>query len=169
MQKISMPKITPFLWFHERAEEAVSFYLSVFREGKILRITRWADLPPEERPGSWTGAGSVLTVEFELFGQQFVALNGGPHFTFNEAISFVVNCETQAEVDQYWDALTSDGGAPVQCGWLRDRFGVSWQIVPTMLNDLMASDDSAKALRATRAMLKMVKLDIATLEAAANA
>lgn len=163
-----MQKITPFLWFDDNAEEAVDFYLSVFRDGKKGRIARYADLPPDSRPPSWPGAGAVMTVEFQLFGQDFVALNGGPMFKFNEAISFVVNCDSQEEVDRCWEALTADGGMPVQCGWLRDKFGVSWQIVPTILSELMASGDAAKAARVTQAMLRMVKLDIQTLQAAAD-
>ncbi len=162
-----MQKISSFLWFNDNAEEAVSFYLSVFKDGKILRKAYYPDVPPENRP-PWPAAGTVMTVDFELFGQSFVALNGGPVFTFNESISFVVNCETQEEVDRYWTALTADGGEEVQCGWLKDKFGVSWQIVPTVLNDLLTTSDPATCSRVTQAMLKMIKLDIAGLEQAAQ-
>lgn len=161
-----MQKISPFLWFNTVAEAAVDFYLSVFKSGKILRKAYYAEVPAEDRPPC-PPVGTVMTVEFELFGQNYTALNGGPVFTFNEAISFVVSCETQAEVDRYWDALIADGGMPVQCGWLRDKFGVSWQIVPAVLADLMTSSDPASCSRVTQAMLKMIKLDIATLEQAA--
>lgn len=164
-----MQKISPFLWFNDNAEEAVDFYLSVFREGRIKRIARYPDIAPDPRPRSWPPPGSVMTVEFELFGQNFVALNGGPVFQFNPAISFSVECASQEEVDRYWDAIIAGGGEPVQCGWITDRFGVTWQIVPKVLIDLTTSDDSAQNSRVTRAMLKMVKLDIATLEAAAKA
>lgn len=153
------------LWFDSNAEEAVDFYLSVFKNGKRLRCARYPDVPADERPPSWPAAGSVMTVEFELLGHRYIALNGGPMFQFNEAISLVVECDTQEEVDRYWGALTADGGTPVQCGWLRDKFGLSWQITPRVLGDLMSSEDPALV---TRAMLAMVKLEIATLEAAAN-
>lgn len=162
-----MQKISPFLWFNESAEAAVDFYLSVFKDGKILRKARYAEVPAEDRPPC-PPVGTVMTVEFELFGQTYTALNGGPVFTFNEAVSFVVSCDTQEEVDRYWDALTADGGKPVQCGWLQDKFGVSWQIVPTMLTDLLVSGDPAVRSRVTQAMLKMIKLDIDTLQEAAN-
>lgn len=156
------------LWFDSNAEEAVDFYLSVFPGGKRLRAARYPDVPVNERPPSWPAAGSVLTVEFEMLGHRYIALNGGPMFQFNEAVSLVIECDTQEEVDHYWDALTADGGTPVQCGWLRDKFGLSWQITPRVLGELMTSDDPALVARVTRAMLTMVKLDIATLEAAAN-
>lgn len=153
-----MRKITPFLWFDNNAEEAVKFYVSVFKNSKVGRIARY----PEGSPGP---AGSVMTVEFKLNGQPFVVLNGGPVFKFNEAVSFVVYCETQAEVDRYWKKLSA-GGREVQCGWLQDKFGLSWQIVPSILDKLMADKDPAKAQRVTQAMLKMVKLDIKILKAA---
>lgn len=162
-----MQKISPFLWFNDNAEAAVDFYISVFQDGKILRKTHYAEVPAEDRPPC-PPVGTVMTVEFELFGQNYTALNGGPIFKFNEAISFVVSCDTQEEVDRYWDALTAGGGKPVQCGWLQDKFGVSWQIVPTVLADLMASSDAALCSRVTQAMLKMIKLDIATLQQAAS-
>jgi predicted 3-demethylubiquinone-9 3-methyltransferase (glyoxalase superfamily) len=162
-----MQKIHPFLWFNDNAEEAVNFYLSVFKDGKILRTARYAEVPAEDRPPC-PPVGTVMTVEFELFGQHYTALNGGPIFQFNESISFVVSCETQGELDNYWDALLADGGAPVQCGWLKDKFGVSWQVVPTVLSDLMASSDPAVCSRVTQAMLKMIKLDISALQQAAQ-
>ena len=118
-----MPKITPFLWFDNSAEQAAQFYTSIFRNSKILQTSRY----PEGAPGP---KGSVMTMKFELNGQEFIALNGGPHFKFNEAISFEVNCETQKEIDEYWEKLTSGGGKEVQCGWLKDKYGLSWQIVP---------------------------------------
>ena len=157
-----MQKITPFLWFDSNAEEAVKFYVSVFKQkSKILGVARY----PEGSPGP---AGSVMTVEFKLFGQDFVALNGGPVFKFTEAISFVVSCKTQREVDYYWKKLSA-GGKEIQCGWLQDRFGLSWQIVPTALSDLMKSKDRARGARVMQAMLKMIKLDIKQLkQAAAN-
>ncbi len=162
-----MQKISPCLWFNANAEEAVDFYLSIFKDGRILRKADYPEVPPEEKP-PWPSGVKVMTVEFELFGQNYTALNGGPIFTFNEAISLMVSCETQEEVDRYWNALTADGGAPVQCGWLRDKFGVSWQVVPTVLADLMTSSDPAVCSRVTQAMLKMVKLDIAELQQSAQ-
>lgn len=158
-----MQKITTFLWFNDNAEEAANFYVSVFKNGRIGRISRYGDAGQDVhgRP-----PGSVMTVEFALDGQQFVALNGGPVFTFNEAISLVINCESQDEIDYFWDKLTAGGGKPVQCGWLRDKFGLSWQVVPTALSKLMSGDPAA-ANRVMEAMLKMVKLDIKALEQAA--
>lgn len=155
-----MQKITPFLWFNDNAEEAVKFYLSVFKKGKIGRITHY----PE---GAMAPAGSVMTVPFKLFGQDFVALNGGPVFQFNESISFVVNCTTQREVDYYWRKLVAGGGKTNQCGWLKDRFGVSWQVVPVELIDLVSGKDQAKANRVMQAMLQMTKIDIKRLKQAA--
>ena len=155
-----MQKITPFLWFDNNAEEAVKFYLSVFKKGKITEMLRYTE-------GAPAPAGTVMTVAFKLFGQDFVALNGGPVFKFTEAISFVVNCETQREVDYYWKRLTANGGQPSQCGWLKDRYGLSWQIVPTILIDLLGSKDRAKATRVMQAMLEMTKIDIKKLQAAA--
>ncbi len=158
-----MQKITPFLWFDDQAEEAVKFYTSIFKKSKIGRIARY-DKAGEKVAGR--PAGSVMTVEFEIEGQKFVALNGGPIFKFTEAVSFVVNCRTQAEVDYYWKRLSA-GGKEVQCGWLKDKYGVSWQIVPTILADLMSTKDAAKSQRVMEAMLQMVKLDIEGLKAAA--
>lgn len=152
-------KITPFLWYTSQAEEAARFYASVFPDS---RVTRVVSMPSESPSGP---PGSVQVVDFLLFGQPFVAMSAGPMDPFNHAISFVVNCDDQRELDRYWNALL-DGGAAEQCGWLRDRYGLCWQIVPTVLNEMMASTDRAAAKRATDAMLKMVKLDIAVLQAA---
>jgi predicted 3-demethylubiquinone-9 3-methyltransferase (glyoxalase superfamily) len=154
--------ITPCLWFDGEAEEAARFYVSVFRNARIGRISRYGEEGFEihGRP-----AGSVMTVEFEIEGQNFTALNGGPHFNFNEAISFQIPCETQEEIDHYWERLSA-GGRIQQCGWLQDRFGVSWQIIPTTLPDMIGDSDKAKAARAMRAMLGMKKFDIAELRVA---
>ena len=157
-----MQKITPFLWFDDKAEEAATSYTSVFKNSKIGKIARY-DEAGEKASGR--PAGSVMTVEFQLEGQEFVALNGGPMFKFTEAISFVVNCETQEELDYYWEKLS---GKEVQCGWLKDKFGLSWQIVPTILGELLSDKDAAKAQRVMQAMLKMVKLDIKKLKQAAK-
>lgn len=159
-----MPRISPFLWFDSQAEEAAKFYVSVFKNSRIGKVARYdnATARAAGRP-----PGSVMTVEFTLDGQQFVALNGGPVFKFNESISFVVNCQTQAEVDRYWKKLNA-GGQEVQCGWLKDKFGVSWQIVPTVLGELVSGKDAAKAQRVMQAMLQMVKLDIKKLKQAAR-
>lgn len=154
-----MQKITPFLWFDHQAEEAAHFYLSVFKDGKILDIGRYTDVGPGPK-------GSVMVVKFQLSGQEFMALNGGPNFKFTEAVSFVVNCQTQEEVDYYWEKLLSGGGQPSQCGWLKDRYGLSWQIVPTVLGQLMADKDPEKSKRVMQAMLKMVKLHVAELKRA---
>jgi predicted 3-demethylubiquinone-9 3-methyltransferase (glyoxalase superfamily) len=158
-----MQKITPFLWFDDNAEEAVKFYTSIFKSSKVGKIARY-DEAGEKAAGR--PAGSVMTVEFQLEGQDFVALNGGPQFKFTEAISFVVSCKTQAEVDHYWNKLIADGGKEVQCGWLRDKFGLSWQIVPTVLGEFLTSKDAGKSQRVMEAMLKMVKLDIDKLKKA---
>ncbi len=151
-------RIKPFLWFDTEAEEAATFYTSVFRSSRIGAVRRF----PE---GSHRPAGLAMTVEFELEGQAFVALNGGPEFKFTEAVSFAVECADQAEIDYYWQKLT-EGGTPVQCGWLKDRFGLSWQVVPANLGRLFEGKDPKKAERVMRMLLKMVKLDIAALEAA---
>ena len=153
-----MQKITPFLWFDDQAEEAVKFYTSLFKDSKIGQVSRYG----EAGPGP---AGKVMLIAFELAGQAFTALNGGPEFKFTEAVSFYVNCETQAEVDQLWEKLT-DGGEESQCGWLKDKFGLSWQIVPSTLGNYIAGPDPAGAQRAMQAMLKMKKLDIAKLKQA---
>jgi predicted 3-demethylubiquinone-9 3-methyltransferase (glyoxalase superfamily) len=152
-----MQKITPFLWFNDNAEEAANFYVSVFPKSRLVTTTRYT----EAGPGP---SGSVLTVEFELDGQRFVALNGGPRFKFTEAISFVVNCETQEELDNMWDKLLQGGGRPDQCGWLKDKFGLSWQVVPTILPKLLQDKDPEKSKRVMEAILKMVKIDIHALE-----
>ena len=160
-----MQKITPFLWFDNQAEEAAKFYASIFKDSKIGRILPYGD---EAAKVSKSGrpAGSVLTIEFEIEGQKFVALNGGPQFKFNESVSFVVNCETQEEVDYFWEKLTADGGEESACGWLTDKFGLSWQVVPTVLIDMLHDEDSEKSERVTKAMLQMKKIDIKTLKEA---
>jgi predicted 3-demethylubiquinone-9 3-methyltransferase (glyoxalase superfamily) len=147
-----MPTITPFLWFESEAEEAMRHYLSVFRNSKTISVSKAGD--------------HVITVTFELDGQRFIALNAGPHHKFNEAISFFINCETQEEIDYYWDKLTSAGGSESRCGWLKDRFGVSWQVVPTVLGPLMSDPDPKKARATVDAMMKMKKLVIADLKKA---
>ncbi len=154
-----MQRITPFLWYAKEAEEAAAFYASIFPDSRVNRVVA---LPSESPSGP---PGSVKVVEFVLFGQEFVAMTAGPLDPFNHAVSFVVNCKDQAEIDRYWNALL-DGGTPEQCGWLKDRFGLSWQIVPTILGEMMAEPDRTKAKRASDAMMKMVKIDIAALQAA---
>ena len=156
-----MPKITPFLWFDNSAEEAANFYTSIFKNSKINSISRYGDAGPGPK-------GSVMTASFSLDGQNFTALNGGPIFKFNESISFVVNCNGQEEVDYYWEKLLAGGGKESQCGWLKDRFGLSWQIVPDVLGQLLGDKNAAKAARAMQAMLKMQKIDIQKLQDAAN-
>ena len=151
-------KITPFLWFDNQAEEAVKFYTSIFKNSKVGNVSRYGEAGPGTK-------GSVMTMAFELDGQQFTALNGGPVFKFTEAISFVVHCETQAELDGFWEKLSA-GGQEVQCGWLKDRFGLSWQIVPTALSELMQSSDPARSQRVMQALLQMKKIDIETLRKA---
>jgi predicted 3-demethylubiquinone-9 3-methyltransferase (glyoxalase superfamily) len=155
----TMQKLTPCLWFDTEGEEAAKFYTSVFPNSKIVEVTRYGAAGP--RP-----EGTVMTVSFDLDGQEFIALNGGPDFTFNEAISFQVSCETQEEVDAFWSTL-SDGGEEGPCGWLKDRFGVSWQIVPTVLPELLADPDRAQSQRVMQAMLNMKKIEIGALERAA--
>lgn len=155
-----MPRIIPNLWFDTQAEEAAEFYVSVFPNSRVVEVSRYT----EAGPGP---AGSVMVVDFELDGQPFTAINGGPQFPFTEAVSLLVECADQAEIDHYWDAL-ADGGEEVQCGWLKDRFGVSWQVVPHGLTELLADPDPQRARRATEAMLAMVKLDIAAIRAAAD-
>jgi predicted 3-demethylubiquinone-9 3-methyltransferase (glyoxalase superfamily) len=153
-------KITPFLWFDDKAEEAMHFYVSVFKNSKVGRVSRYGDAGPGK-------TGQVMSATFELEGQEFHALNGGPKYKFTPAISLFVSCETQEEVDELWDRL-SDGGAPQQCGWVTDRFGLSWQIIPKALGRLLSDTDRARAQRAMQAMLKMTKIDIAALERAAD-
>jgi predicted 3-demethylubiquinone-9 3-methyltransferase (glyoxalase superfamily) len=153
-----MQKITPFLWFDTQAEEAVKFYTSIFPNSRIGNVARYGDVGPGPK-------GSVMTASFELNGQPFIALNGGPHFKFTEAISFVVNCTSQQEVDEYWEKLSA-GGQESMCGWLKDKFGLSWQIVPTILGELLGDRDPRKSKRVMEAMLQMQKIDIAKLQQA---
>jgi predicted 3-demethylubiquinone-9 3-methyltransferase (glyoxalase superfamily) len=153
-----MQKITPFLWFDDQAEEAMNFYVSIFKNSKVASITRYGD----EGPGP---KGTVMVASFQLDGQEFLALNGGPQFTFSPAVSFVVNCETQSEVDEFWEKL-SQGGAKNQCGWLTDKYGLSWQVVPTILSKLLQDKDAEKSGRVMKAMLQMTKIDINALKQA---
>jgi predicted 3-demethylubiquinone-9 3-methyltransferase (glyoxalase superfamily) len=157
----NMQKFTPFLWFDDQAEEAVKFYTSIFKDSKVGRVLRYDENTAKAAGGP---VGSVLTIEFEIEGQKFVALNGGPQFKFNESVSFVVNCETQDEVDYFWEKLTADGGQESACGWLKDKFGLSWQITPTVLIDMLHEKDADKAGRVMKAMLQMQKIDIAKLK-----
>jgi predicted 3-demethylubiquinone-9 3-methyltransferase (glyoxalase superfamily) len=154
-------QIIPNLWFDTQAEEAAAFYTSVFENSRIVNVTHYTDAGP--RP-----AGTVMTVEFELNGQRFVGINGGPQFTFDEAVSFQITCEDQDEIDRYWEQLT-EGGEEGPCGWLKDRFGLSWQVVPSGMDELFADPDPGRAQRAMQAMLGMRKLDIAALDEAAGA
>ena len=149
-----MPTITPFLWFDTQAEEAMNFYASIFKGSKIISVSR--------------AQGKVMSVTFELEGQKIMALNAGPHFKFNEAISFFVGCETQQEIDELWAKLSADGGASSRCGWLKDKFGLSWQIVPNALGRMLSDKDAAKSKRTLDAMLQMEKLDLNRLQAAYN-
>ena len=153
-------KITTFLWFDNNAEEAANFYVSVFKNSKVLSSVRYGDAGPGPK-------GSIMTIQFQLDGQEFTALNGGPHFKFTEAISLVVHCQTQDEVDFYWEKL-SEGGEKVQCGWLKDKFGLSWQVVPDALLELLQDSDEQKSPRVMRAMMQMKKLDIDGLKQAAE-
>ena len=155
-------KITPFLWFDNQAEEAAQFYTSIFKSSKILETSRYGDAGPGPK-------GSVMVIKFEIAGMEVTALNGGPRFTFSEAFSFVVSCENQEEIDEYWRRLTAGGGQESMCGWLKDKFGFSWQIVPKQMGKLMSPKDPQKANRVMRALLQMRKLDIAKLEQAAEA
>jgi predicted 3-demethylubiquinone-9 3-methyltransferase (glyoxalase superfamily) len=157
-EDIVMQKITPFLWFNNQAEDAMNFYISVFKNSKNVNITRYGEAGPGRK-------GTIMTARFLIEGQEFVALNGGPVFTFSPAISFVVNCETQEEVDRMWDKL-SDGGEKQQCGWLKDKFGVSWQIVPVVLVAMLNDPDPVKSQRVMKAMLPMGKIDIKILKQA---
>ena len=160
-----MQKITPFLWYDSQAEEAANYYASIFKNSSVGGITRYDE---SSSKAAGRPAGSAMTVEFQLEGQKFVALNGGPHFKFTEAVSFVVNCDNQEEVDYFWEKLV-EGGAESQCGWLKDKYGLSWQIVPTILPELFKQKDAAKAKRVMEAMLQMKKIDIKTLQEAAAA
>jgi predicted 3-demethylubiquinone-9 3-methyltransferase (glyoxalase superfamily) len=155
-----MQKIHPFLWFNNNAEEAMNFYLSIFKNSKVLTITRYGDAGPGPK-------GTVMTAEFELDGEKFVALNGGPHFKFTEAVSFVVDCQSQEEVDYFWERLSA-GGEKSRCGWLKDKFGLSWQVVPTILGELMSNKDPEKSKRVMEAMLQMDKIEIEPLKRASE-
>lgn len=157
-----MQKIITFLWFDTQAEEAANFYVSLFKNSKIESVSRY---PAEGEDITGKQAGTVMTVKFRLDGQEFIALNGGPHFKFTEAVSLVVNCETQEEIDEFWEKLT-EGGAEVQCGWLKDKYGLSWQIVPPVLDEMLQDADAEKAGRVMKAMLQMKKIDIQTLKRA---
>jgi predicted 3-demethylubiquinone-9 3-methyltransferase (glyoxalase superfamily) len=154
-------QIVPNLWFDTQAEEAAEFYTSIFPDSRVVNVARYTEAGPRE-------AGTVMTVEWELNGQRFVGINGGPEFTFDEAVSFQITCDDQAELDRYWDALLSGGGQESQCGWLKDRFGVSWQVVPKGMDELFANPDPERARRAMEAMLGMKKLDIEALRRAAD-
>jgi len=155
-----MQKINPFLWFDDEAEEAMNFYISIFKNSRVVSISRYGDAGPGPK-------GKVMVASFELEGQKFMALNGGPGFAFSEAISFLVDCETQEEVDYLWEKLC-EGGKPSRCGWLKDKFGLSWQIVPSILGQLMSDPDPEKSKRVLQAMMQMVKLDIEGLRRAAG-
>ncbi len=154
-----MQKITPFLWFDNNAEEAMNFYVSVFKNSKVKTVSRYGDAGPGPK-------GSVMTAEFEIDGQEFVLLNGGPQFKFTEAISFVVNCTTQDEVDYYWEKLSEDGGETSRCGWLKDKFGLWWQVTPTIMAEMMSDEDPEKTTRVMQAMMQMDKLEIEPLKRA---
>ena len=158
-----MQKITPFLWFDNEAEQAAKFYVSVFKNSRVGKVLRYDEASAKAAGGE---VGSVLTVEFEIEGQRFTALNGGPEFKFNESISFVVNCDTQKEVDYFWEKLTAEGGQESQCGWLKDKFGVSWQITPAILIEMLHDKDEEKSARVMKAMLQMQKIDIEKLREA---
>jgi len=154
-----MQKITPFLWFNDQAEQAMEFYTSIFRNSKKGQVRRYGDAGPGPK-------GSAMSAEFELDGQPFIALNGGPHFSFTPAVSFFVNCDSQAEVDDFWEKLCAGGGKPQQCGWLTDKYGLSWQIVPSALGRMLQDKDAKKSASVMKAMLQMVKLDVGLLEQA---
>ncbi len=159
MKLKSRQKITPFLWFDNNLEEAIRFYTAIFKDSKVLEVRRYDETGPD-------GKTKIMTARFRLAGQEFMGLNGGPHFKFTEAVSFVVSCTTQREVDYYWRRLLAGGGQPSQCAWLKDRFGLSWQIVPVQLLELLGDKDPAKADRVMQAMFKMSKIDIKTLKRA---
>jgi len=158
-----MQKITPFLWFDNEAEQAAKFYVSVFKNSRVGKVLRYDEASAKAAGGE---VGSVLTIEFEIDGQKFTGLNGGPEFKFNESISFVVNCDTQEEVDYFWEKLTAEGGQESQCGWLKDKFGVSWQITPAILIEMLHDKDEEKSARVMKAMLQMQKIDIEKLKEA---
>ena len=157
-----MHKITPFLWFDDKAEEAMNFYVSIFKNSKVGSVTRYGDAGPGPK-------GTVMSARFQLDGQDFFALNGGPLFKFTEAISFFVNCETQEEVDELWEKLTAGGGTPQRCGWLKDKYGLSWQIIPKALGEMLGDKDPKKSQRVMQAMLQMNKIDIQRLKEAYGA
>ena len=157
-----MQKITPFLWFDGNAEEAVNFYVSIFEDAKILNLSRYGEAGPGPK-------GTVMSATFQLQGQEFIALNGGPQFKFTEAISLVINCDSQEEVDYFWEKLTTGGGQPGPCGWLKDKFGLSWQVTPRILIDMLQDKDSARAQRVMKTMMEMEKIDIARLDEAYHA
>ncbi|MGC1437876.1 MAG: VOC family protein [Terriglobales bacterium] len=157
-----MHKITPFLWFDDQAEEAMNFYVSIFKNSKVGSVTRYGDAGPGPK-------GTVMSARFQLDGQDFFALNGGPLFKFTEAISFFVNCETQEEVDELWEKLTAGGGTPQRCGWLKDKYGLSWQIIPKALGEMLGDKDPQKSQRVMQAMLQMNKIDIQRLKEAYGA
>jgi predicted 3-demethylubiquinone-9 3-methyltransferase (glyoxalase superfamily) len=157
-----MHKITPFLWFDDKAEEAMNFYVSIFKNSKVGSVTRYGDAGPGPK-------GTVMSATFQLDGQDFFALNGGPLFKFTEAISFFVNCETQEEVDELWEKLTAGGGTPQRCGWLRDKYGLSWQIIPKALGEMLGDKDPQKSQRVMQAMLQLDKIDIQRLKEAYGA
>jgi predicted 3-demethylubiquinone-9 3-methyltransferase (glyoxalase superfamily) len=162
-----LKRITPFLWFDHQAEEAVGFYTSVFKNSKIVSVTRYAD---EAAKAVGRPKGSVMTVAFQLEGQDFIAINGGPHYKFTEAISFVIDCDSQEEIDYFWKALSAGGDEKAQqCGWLKDKYGLSWQVVPTALPELLSQSDPTKSRKVMEALLQMKKLDMAKLERAAEA
>jgi predicted 3-demethylubiquinone-9 3-methyltransferase (glyoxalase superfamily) len=150
-------RITPFLWFDNQAEEAANYYCSIFKNSKLGQIVRYGDTGPGPK-------GQVMIATFQLDGQQFTALNGGPRFKFTEAISLAVNCETQEEIDYYWEKLSADGGEQVQCGWLKDKYGLSWQVVPTIIGELMSGKDPARSNRVMQAVMQMKKLDLQTMK-----
>jgi len=156
-----MQKIVPNLWFDTEAEEAANFYVSVFEDSRILKVTHYGEAGPRQ-------AGMVMTAEWELEGQRFIGINGGPQFEFDEAVSFQIDCKDQDEVDYYWEKLTAEGGKPGQCGWLTDKYGLSWQVIPAGLEALVADPDPERAKRAMGAMLKMGKLDVEVVRAAAD-
>ena len=160
-----MQKITPFLWFEDNAEEAVDFYVSIFKSSRKKAVSYYPESVAEAAKRT---AGSVMIVSFELDGQEFVAMNGGPAFKFNEAISFVVNCDTQDEIDYYWEKLTADGGQEIQCGWLKDKYGLAWQITPTFIFESISSEDPEKTNRVMQAVMTMKKLDLEQLKRASG-
>ena len=154
-----MQKITPFLWYDNQAEEAANFYVSIFKNSRVLSVVRYGEAGPGPK-------GSVMTVELELEGQKFVGLNGGPHFKFTEAVSFAINCEAQEEVDYFWEKLTAEGGAESQCGWLKDKYGLSWQVVPTAVIEMLKDKDPEKSERVMKAVFQMKKIDISKVKQA---